>query len=166
MASARAYERRTVLAGRCLPGSGQWVTGTSRCLLLAPAPASTKSARDFTAAVLRGWGLDELVQDAVLIASELTANAIRYGAPQRPRSGGAGRGAAPVELSWHREAGQITCVVTDASSDPPVLAPTDLGAESGRGLQIVDALAADWGWALLSAQRKAVWAALPLPAAG
>jgi hypothetical protein len=54
-------------------------------------------------------------------------------------------------------------VVTDRSPKPPVLVPADLNAESGRGLQIVHALAPAWGWTMLSAQEKAVWAALQLP---
>ena len=38
-------------------------------------------------------------------------------------------------------------------------------AEAGRGLQVVEALSAAWGWTRLTGRRKAVWAALPLPVA-
>lgn len=156
MTSAQADQRRgAALAGPCQPGQARWLTGTCRCFLLAPVPAATKSARDFTAAVLHEWRLDVLNQDAVMIASELAANAIRYGAAAGEL----------VEFSWYHQPGEVTCVVTDASSEPPVQALPDLAAESGRGLQIVDTLAAAWGWLMVGPHRKAVWAALRIPAA-
>lgn len=141
--------------GQSPAGLSPWLTGTCRSILLTPAPAATRSARDFTARALRDWQLEPLIHDAVLVASELTANAIRHGRPA-----GRTNGTEPLELGWWRQADRVTCVVTDASSQPPVLALPDLGAESGRGLQIVDAVAEVWGWALLGDERKAVWAAL------
>lgn len=160
MTSAQANERRTApLEEPWWPGPALWLAGTRRCTALAAVPAATRSAREFTATALRGWQLDALIQDAVMIASELAANAIRHAVPAAT---GVAR-AVPVELAWWHRADELTCVVTDASTDPPVLAPPDLGAESGRGLQIVDALAAAWGWTLLSDTEKAVWAALHLP---
>jgi len=57
----------------------------------------------------------------------------------------------------------MICVVTDETSKSPVLGTADIGAESGRGLQVVHALAAAWGWVVLGAREKAVWAALLLP---
>jgi hypothetical protein len=51
-------------------------------------------------------------------------------------------------------------MVTDCNSKPPVLGAADQDAESGRGLQVVQALAATWGWMLIGATSKAVWAAL------
>jgi hypothetical protein len=51
-------------------------------------------------------------------------------------------------------------VVTDRSPLPPVLGAADADAESGRGLQVVAAIAAAWGWTMLGACSKAVWAAL------
>jgi hypothetical protein len=37
-------------------------------------------------------------------------------------------------------------VVSDSSSDGPVRCDTPAGSEQGRGLQIVEALSAHWGW--------------------
>ncbi|HVB41366.1 MAG TPA: ATP-binding protein [Streptosporangiaceae bacterium] len=158
--------------------------GYCRCLL-GLGPESAKAARDFTTATLRDWRLDSLVQEAVLIASELVTNAIRHGA-SCCAANGAGQALAAlaqaqaelaqaelaqaelaqaqVELAWRRQASRLVCVVTDQSARPPVLAPADIDAESGRGLQIVQALAASWGWMMLGSRQKAVWAALLLPA--
>ncbi len=133
--------------------------GQSR-LLLAADPESVKTARDFTAATLRDWRFEPLVDEGVIIASELVTNAIRHGC-----LGGApaGAGTSKVELTWQRHVSRVLCVVTDGSSLPPVLVPADMSAESGRGLHVVYALAAAWGWMMVGAREKAVWAALRLP---
>ncbi len=128
-------------------------------LLLIPGPESVKAARDFTAATLRGWKLDALVEEAVIVTSELVTNAIRHGTC----SPGPGVDVASVMLAWQRHDGRIICVVTDGSSMPPVLEQADTSSESGRGLQVVHALAAAWGWVMLGACEKAVWAAFQLP---
>lgn len=134
-------------------------TDGQRELMLIPGPESVRAAREFTSATLRGWNLDCLVEEAVIVASELVTNAIRHGMCRS----GAEEVTAGVELAWQRQADRIVCVVTDCSSMPPVLEHADIDSESGRGLQVVSALAAAWGWVVLGAREKAVWAALPAP---
>lgn len=131
------------------------VSGTSalRKALLSIGPEAAKAAREFTTSTLREWQLDELVQEAVLIASELVTNAVRHGRGETDDG---------VELAWQRQAARVICLVTDRSPLPPVLGCADQDAESGRGLQVVQALAAAWGWMMLSATSKAVWAALTI----
>ena len=54
------------------------------CLVsLAAEPASAQAARRFTTTTLRSWGLDGLVHDGMMIASELVTNAIMHGAPEK-----------------------------------------------------------------------------------
>jgi anti-sigma regulatory factor (Ser/Thr protein kinase) len=134
-------------------------TGGLREFMLIPGSESVSAAREFTAATLRNWKLDGLVEEAVIVASELVTNAIRHGMCWT----GADEDTAGVELAWQRQADQVVCVVTDCSSMPPVLEQADMSAESGRGLQVVSALAAAWGWVVLSAREKAVWAAFLAP---
>jgi two-component sensor histidine kinase len=110
--------------------------------------------------VLRDWGLDALVSEAALIASELVTNAIRHGACGPAEGDDETQPQARVELAWQRQASRVICVVTDRSPAPPVLGAADADAESGRGLQVVAAIAAAWGWTMLGACNKAVWAAL------
>src|SRR5258708_992217 len=50
--------------------------------LLIPGPESVKAARNFTASTQRGWKLDALVEEDVIVASELVTNAIRHRACQ------------------------------------------------------------------------------------
>lgn len=131
------------------------VSGTHalRKALLSIGPEAARAARDFTASTLREWQLDELSYEAALIASELVTNAIRHGL------GATDDG---VELAWQRQAARVVCMVTDRSPRPPVLGHADQDSESGRGLQVVQAVAAAWGWMMLSATSKAVWAALTI----
>jgi hypothetical protein len=52
------------------------------------------------------------------------------------------------------------CAVLDPSASAPVLRMPDRTAESGRGLQMVDALSDVWGWSPVTGRGKAVWAIL------
>lgn len=146
------------------PGLGTAGPSSLRQVFLAIGPESAKAARDFTKSTLREWGLDGVVQEAALIASELVTNAIRHGGCCARTEGepGPDRGdrVDRVELAWQRQTSRVICMVTDRSPRPPVLSEADSDAESGRGLQVVAALAATWGWMTLGTRSKAVWAAL------
>jgi len=141
-------------------------TGRRHRIGLAPVPESARAAREFTVATLRKWHLDALVEDAVVIASELATNAIRHGTPAATGDPTGGSGTGRVELSWCLQASRLICVVTDQTGTPPALADGGPEAESGHGLQIVGALAVAWGWTILGTGEKAVWAALELPGTG
>jgi serine/threonine-protein kinase RsbW len=92
---------------------------------------------------------DETKDDAELVASELAANAIRYGTP-------------PFTLSADVTADRIRITVSNhgGSTDPQL---TEAGADSGngRGLAIIAALAADLGWEH-DGERLDVWAEVPI----
>jgi hypothetical protein len=129
---------------------------------LAPVPESARAAREFTVATLRKWHLDALIEDAVVIASELATNAIRHGTPAATEDATGEAESGRVELTWCLQASRLICVVTDQTGTPPALAAGGPEAESGHGLQIVGALAVAWGWTILGSGEKAVWAALEL----
>lgn len=97
----------------------------------------------------------DLVDDAVLMVSELITNAFMYGD-------------GPYELVLQVDAKEIMCVVVDSSPVLPAPAPPDLSAEHGRGLRIVARLSD--GFYGCHPQRyvtapdlvgKATWFALP-----
>jgi anti-sigma regulatory factor (Ser/Thr protein kinase) len=147
-----------VLPGPVLPAA-RWVSRE-----IAASPLDTglacRAAREFTGQILLGWDLPEVAGDAAVIVSELVTNALQHGlrdlSPVRDQ----------VELIWWRRAGQVICMVTDPGAEPPVMVEQpDPFAEQGRGLHVVDALSATWGWTRLGGCRKAVWATLPVPRA-
>ncbi len=151
-----------VLLSSALLPAAHWVCRKIVCCQPNTMPAS-KAAREFTAQVLRGWGLPALSEDAAVVVTELVTNALRHGS-----RGMTGAAHGCVELILWRRAGDVVCAVTDRGAEIPVLAQPDPLAEAGRGLHVVQALSVTWGWARLGDRRKAVWAALAAsgPAAG
>jgi anti-sigma regulatory factor (Ser/Thr protein kinase) len=104
--------------------------------LLAPLPAGPAAAAEARSRVreaVGAWGVPVDLDDAVLLTSELVANAVLHG-------GGA------VTLSVRAGGGRLRVDVRDMSEDLPA-AGADPGADavSGRGLMLVKALAAEWG---------------------
>jgi histidine kinase-like protein len=156
-ADDRYASRQPAPAKLALQGGGR------RRLGLAPVPESARAAREFTVATLHEWQLESLTGDAAVIASELATNAIVHGTPAAAGDAANNPERARVELSWCLQASRLICVVTDQADTPPAVAARDPEAESGHGLQIVDALAVAWGWTILGTGEKAVWAALDLP---
>jgi anti-sigma regulatory factor (Ser/Thr protein kinase) len=125
-----------------------------------PGLDSAGAAREFTHQTLRAWSLGKVSEDASVIVSELVTNALRHGLHRH--RGDAGRD--PVELFFWQCGGLLFCAVTDPAADPPVPAGPGPFAEAGRGLHVIEALSSAWGWGRLDACRKAVWAALRVPA--
>jgi anti-sigma regulatory factor (Ser/Thr protein kinase) len=119
---------------------------------------ASRKAREFTGQILRGWGLSAMTDDAAVIVSELVTNALRHGCASLSAMLDG-----QVELILWRRADQVVCAVTDSGPGTPVLASPDPFAEAGRGLLVIEALSANWGWTRLGGCRKAVWAALSVP---
>jgi anti-sigma regulatory factor (Ser/Thr protein kinase) len=115
-----------------------------------------KTARDVTTATLREWRLDALAYDVELVVSELVTNALRHAVPHLSP-------AWPIRLRLLHHAAYLVCAVQDPSGRLPVVTQEDTFAESGRGLHLVEALSAAWGWSLLR-HGKVVWAAFAAPA--
>jgi anti-sigma regulatory factor (Ser/Thr protein kinase) len=119
-----------------------------RHIRLPAAPASAAMARDFVTALASRWGFESPSSDLALVVSELVTNAVEHG-------GG------PVDVSLHRDGEGVHVEVTTTLSaahprrlDPPATTST------GRGLQIVEALTAAWGY-IDHDRLRTVWAQLP-----
>ncbi len=95
-------------------------------------------------AQLRSGGVSEsVIDDAVLILSELLSNACKHGRPL----GDAMAGDGDVRAAWRVDArGRLIVEVTDGGGPTrPAPATPSVTAHGGRGLNIVTALADDWG---------------------
>ncbi|MEU6935676.1 ATP-binding protein [Streptomyces rubiginosohelvolus] len=121
-----------------------------------------RDARKFTSDVIHRWNLNPVREDAVQIASELVANAVRHGKRRTPLPDGS---PPVVWLALTRRPHSLLCVVYDPSRRRPRLTPPAPLAEDHRGLPIVEALSEGWGWKPSGATGKAVWARLALPPA-
>jgi hypothetical protein len=125
---------------------------------LSRGPQSARAARRLTRNTLRDWGLGSLADDAETIVGEFVANAVTHAA----EFAGDGRraGADNCGLRLLRRTGEVICAVLDPSDVAPVLKSPGGVEESGRGLQMVDALSDVWGWSPVAGRGKAVWAIL------
>ena len=114
---------------------------------------SAARARGALAADLRRRGLPApLIEDAVLVLSEILSNALRHARPL-PDSDA-------VQLCWSVGSSGIEIEVSDGGSPTrPRTVDARRSATGGRGLDIVEALSVDWGVAEQEA-RTTVWARL------
>ena len=85
------------------------------------------------------------VQALALLVSELVSNAVEHG-----------HGVVSIELV-SVDGGRLRVGITDGSDGVPQRRQAVPGALSGRGLEIVEALALDWGWEPLEGGGKRVW---------
>jgi hypothetical protein len=111
-----------------------------------PLPADGRAAGVARAVVrdrLRGWGLEDLVDVAVLLTSELIANVVVH------------TGSAPG-LRLDRDGPRVRVGVLDASPVPPRHRRHSARAATGRGLDLVADLSDDWGWSPFG-DGKEVW---------
>lgn len=134
---------------------------------------TARVARDMTAEFLRGMGANEVVDDARLAVSELVGNAVNHAVPDRrlAHPGAARR----IDVTFKMWPKWLFIGVTDEDSTPPLLpageafCPGLLGElseavlpDSGRGLLIVQRLAAAVWWTPGDKGGKTVWCRLDL----
>jgi anti-sigma regulatory factor (Ser/Thr protein kinase) len=65
----------------------------------------------------------------------------------------------PCRVTVRLAGSVLRVLVTDHSDAPPRLQPRDPRTSSGKGLQLIDALAAQWGWTA-NRRGKTVWASI------
>lgn len=107
---------------------------------------SVRRARAWVADLLESAGLDELVDDAQLVATELVTNALLHAGP-------------PVSMNVQVDDSTVDIAVHDPSRVAPVRPWFTADAMTGRGLQLVEGLARNWG-VRLADDGKVVWAEL------
>ena len=111
-------------------------------------PTSSRAARTFVANCARSWGCEHLVDDAALLVSELVTNAVLHAR-------------APVDIRVRKGRDDLRIEVYDEGAGVPLPIFTDIDASAGRGLGLVQAIAACWG-VDDAASGKTVWFELPL----
>lgn len=97
-----------------------------------PDPASAAKARRFLNETLRGWRCDHLVDVATLLVSELVANAILHAGTT-------------IEVVARATAERLRIEVYDDKRRMPLRKHYSTMSATGRGLFLVEQLAADWG---------------------
>ncbi|MER6011819.1 ATP-binding protein [Streptomyces bluensis] len=101
------------------------------------------------------WGVDPLIDAFEVCLGELLANVLRHCQDRH----------CEVVAAYVRSPG-VYLHVGDRELKPPALLPDAGLAEQGRGLRMVNELAAKWGYTYLGGRNKRVWAVLEAPRAG
>ncbi|QGV79694.1 ATP-binding protein [Streptomyces ficellus] len=133
---------------------------TSSSMAVPHGPAGVGEARRRMREQLRRGGVAEsVVDDAVLVLSELLSNSCRHG---RPLGRGVEVGDGDVRAAWRvDERGALTVEVTDGGGPTrPVPSTPSVTARGGRGLNIISALAQDWGVRDSACGEVTVWVVL------
>jgi anti-sigma regulatory factor (Ser/Thr protein kinase) len=105
-------------------------------LTLPSTPYFVQMARFYIRAALAHNELADYAEDAATVTSELVTNAIKH----------AGSSNFGLEVMHLVGSGSVAVIVTDPSPNPPVKRVPSEDTEHGRGLNIVEALSASWGW--------------------
>jgi CheY-like chemotaxis protein len=108
---------------------------------------SARDARAFTAATLDRWGVDENIDDALLVVTELVNNAVTHAHSE-------------CELRISISPLSLRIEVRDRGPGTPDPLPPSPTRNHGRGLHLVDALTAAWGFETIPTGGKVVWAEL------
>ncbi|WP_170324067.1 ATP-binding protein [Cryptosporangium phraense] len=109
-------------------------------------PGSANTARRFAADFLASSGAAGMVvEDVVLLVSEVVSNAIEHT-----------DGAGAVQLDLRLDGAVLHVAVSDDSVQLPELQNRDGKAHRGRGLQLVEMLADEWG-VRVRPDGKTVW---------
>jgi anti-sigma regulatory factor (Ser/Thr protein kinase) len=122
--------------------------------MLPAVPASVTFARAYVRMAIARHGLAGFfdVDAAELVISELVANALQHAYHDKPSLDQS------VHLGvFHGEPGLLV-TAGDMSDEPPVAREPERDAEGGRGLQVIAALSAIWGWEPRPGGGKVVYA--------
>jgi anti-sigma regulatory factor (Ser/Thr protein kinase) len=135
-------------------------------LQLGALPGAVPCARLHTKLVLWEWGLDRLVETAELLVSEIITNAVQASGSLPGAGGDQQASGLPSVWFWlATDQRDVLIQVWDGGHDTPTWQDVGQGAESGRGLLLVERLSARWGaytpdgwtgkvvWAIVSGER-------------
>jgi anti-sigma regulatory factor (Ser/Thr protein kinase) len=129
-------------------------------LELGALPTAVPCARVHARQVLWEWGLQPLVDPVELIVSELVTNGV-HASEGLTGSRYAGRwapGVPPLRLWLHADDKRVVIRVWDGSDKLPTRQQMNVGAESGRGLFLIEAMSTAWGsYQAEGSSGKIVW---------
>jgi len=117
---------------------------------LPPLPTSAQAARRVATDALLEWGRPELVDDVVVVVSELVGNAVIHARTD-------------FEFTVRPAGAGVRVEVCDGSLIVPRWTPAAMSATTGRGLILVQRLASEWG-VEPHPGGKTVWALVEEPA--
>ena len=112
-------------------------------LELEPRLDASAIARRHVRSRLVAWGLGDLTDPVMLLTSEVVTNALLHSGTR-------------LALTVARDGAGVRVGVADGSPVPPVQRRHSTTASTGRGVQLLEAVADEWGWTATSSG-KLVW---------
>ena len=144
--------------GPAWDGSRDW-PAASVLPPLGALPTAPAAARVHVRTTLAVWGLSYLTEAAETVISELVANGANASADDAGKPGYRDGHLLMVRVCLFTDGLRVRAEVWDQAAGAPVRKSAGTDDESGRGLELVDALAAQWGWHPAVGQPgKCVWA--------
>ncbi len=116
----------------------------------ASGPEVVRTARALVRTILDLWDCDDPEDAGSLLTSEIVTNAVRHAA-----------GVLSMQIDLSLVDGTVRVSVEDPNTTEPTLQPPRLDALGGRGLHLVEALAARWG-STPTDRGKTVWFEFPV----
>jgi anti-sigma regulatory factor (Ser/Thr protein kinase) len=113
--------------------------------------ASVATARRFVEESVRKWQVEPLLDDALLVISELVTNAVTHADSS-------------FRIRLSLTPARLRIDVLDNGAGTPEPLPYSQTEEDGRGLYMVDAVTSAWGLDDVPGEGKLVWAELARPA--
>jgi anti-sigma regulatory factor (Ser/Thr protein kinase) len=131
-------------------------------MTLVALPTAVRCARAFATITLRAWGVSHVLDDALVVTSELVTNAVHAmalaGEPER----GDIKAEHVIGVQFRIRDDSLYVEVWDNSASQPIAKPLGASATSGRGLRLVERLTNRWGTYWPPTGGKIVWAELHL----
>ncbi|MEV3874480.1 ATP-binding protein [Streptomyces sp. NPDC049906] len=149
--------------GRAMTAPADLESSYANSITLVAVPTAVPVARMFVRALLEHWGVAEVADEVMLVASELVGNAVKA-------VGFADRAPMTWEITARHVIGvQLRIVdahlyveVWDGSAALPRRQAVSLDTEGGRGLILVENVCEGWDVFRPDVGGKVVWARLPL----
>jgi hypothetical protein len=120
-------------------------------------PTAAAAARAHVRTTLRSWGAGDVCDDVETVVSELVANGVNASAGPDGRPLYVDGRMLVVWLRLSTDGTTVRAEVWDEAPGVPARRTAGEGDESGRGLELVDALSAGWGW-FPAQSGKCTWA--------
>jgi hypothetical protein len=124
-------------------------------------PTAPACVRAHVRNTLTEWRMSSLIDTAELVASELATNAIQASTDEHGHPIYAGGRMAVIFVRLLADRARLVLEVWDMTKALPIARHAKVNEESGRGLELVEALSVNWGWkAAPNWPGKCVWAEL------
>lgn len=144
----------------CHPAPARWPLSNVMPPLGA-IPTAPACVRAHLRSVLVAWRLDHLVEDGMVIVSELTANAVNASITEAGQAFYVHGRVPVIRVGLLCDWITLRLEVWDQAPGIPEPRHTAAFEEAGRGLALVEALSQRWGWLATDGQPgKCVWAEL------